>query len=65
MTTNENLDSMQERLDEVQGHIDEARTGAEADGIIEPDVPEPTFFDPDPEHHGTNEGDDRAIAPPG
>jgi hypothetical protein len=64
MTTNEDLKAMQRRLDDVQADIDDARGAAERDGVIAPEEPEPTFFDPDPHHHEM-EGSDRAIAPPG
>ena len=36
-----------ERLDEVQEKIDEARQRAEDDGLLPDEDPEPTFADPD------------------
>ena len=36
-----------ERLDELQEHIDEARAQAESDGLLPDSAPERTFADPE------------------
>jgi hypothetical protein len=41
-----------ERLDEVQEKIDDARRRAEDDGLIPDSDPDPTFADPEGDGHG-------------
>jgi len=55
-----------ERLDQLEERIDEARRQAEEDGLLPDSTPEPTFFEPNPA--APDEGqelEDYQIAPPG